>query len=162
MRKILIILSMIVVVLPGCKFINEKILKKGSDTLEVYTANLEKELADIESRHFYELEKLKLESQAKIDSVIQYYENELTGKGKKYTGTKAGTYYLIVGSFKTPGYAEEYSSKVRAMGYTAQIIPAGNWNLVSAESYLSWKEAVKGLNLVRSNVSVNSWIYVAR
>jgi hypothetical protein len=162
MKKVFILLITIMIVFPGCKFINEKILKKGSDTLEVYAANLEKELADIETQHFYELEKLKMESQAKIDSIIQYYENELAGKGKRYTGAATGTYYLIVGSFKTPKYAEDYSAKVREMGYNTQIVKAGTWNLVSAENYSSWSEAVKGLELVRSNVSVNSWIYVGR
>jgi len=162
MKKILILLITIMIVFPGCKFINEKIFKKGSDTLEVYVANLEKELAEIETRHLYELEKLKMESQAKIDSIIRYYENELAGEGKRYTGATAGTYYLIVGSFKTPRYAEDYSAKVREMGYHTQIIKAGTWNLVSAENYSSWSEAVKGLELVRSNVCVDSWIYVGK
>jgi len=162
MRQILFFLIMSIFMLPGCKFINNKILKKEGDTLEVYASNLERELADIETEHFYELEKLKMESQAKIDSIIQYYENELASKGRRYTGAAAGTYYLIVGSFKTPKYAEDYSSKVKDMGYHTQIIQAGSWNFVSAETYSSWREAVKGLDLVRTNVSVNSWIYVVR
>jgi hypothetical protein len=162
MRNILILLMVSGILLPGCKFINNKILKKGSDTLEVYTANLEKELADVETQHFYELEKLKLESQTKIDSIIQYYENQLSGKGKKYAGAATGTYYLIVGSFKTPRYADDYSVKVKEMGYNTQIVQAGTWNLVSAETYSSVREAIKGLDLVRTNVTVNAWIYVAR
>lgn len=162
MRNILILLILTSILLPGCKFINNKILKKGSDTLEVYSANLEKELADIETQHFYDLEKLKLESQTKIDSIIQYYENQLSGKGKKYTGAATGTYYLIVGSFKTPQYAEDYSAKVKEMGYNTQIVMAGTWNLVSAETYSSVREAIKGLDLVRTNVTVNAWIYVVR
>jgi len=162
MRNILILLIIASMLLPGCKFINNKILKKGSDTLEVYTANLEKELADIETQHLYDLEKLKLESQAKIDSIIQYYENQLAGKGKTYAGAAAGTYYLIVGSFITPKYAENYSANVREMGYNTQIIMAGKWNLVAAESYTNLREAVTGLDLVRSNVTVNAWIYVVR
>lgn len=162
MRNIFILLIMVSLLLPGCKFINNKILKKGSDTLEVYTANLEKELAEIETEHFYELEKLKLESQAKIDSIIQYYEDQLSGKGMTYTGAAAGTYYLIVGSFKTPQYAEDYSAKVAEMGYNTQIITAGTWNFVSAEAYSSLREAINGLNLVRTGVTVNAWIYVTR
>lgn len=162
MRSILILLIMASILLPGCKFINNKILKKGSDTLEVHTANLEKELAEIETQHFYELEKMKLESQAKIDSIIQYYENQLSGKGKRYAGAATGTYYLIVGSFKTPQYAEDYSAKVGEMGYNTQIIKAGNWNLVSAENYSYLREAISGLDLVRTNVTVNAWIYVTR
>jgi hypothetical protein len=163
MRKIpILFLIMILTFLPGCKFINTKILKKGRDTLEVYAANLEKELADIETEHFYELEKYKMESQAKIDSIIQYYENALASKGLKRTGAVPGTYYLIVGSFKTPKYAEDFTSRVREMGYQAQIIKKDTWNFVSAESYSSWREALKGLDLVRTNISADSWIYVVR
>ena len=48
------------------------------------------------------------------------------------------------------------------MGYNTQIVMAGTWNLVSAETYSSVREAIKGLDLVRTNVTVNAWIYVVR
>jgi hypothetical protein len=67
-----------------------------------------------------------------------------------------------VGSFKNPSYATDYSAKISGMGYNTEIITMGYWNLVSAESYKNLGQALSGLEIVRSNVSVDSWIYVTR
>ena len=162
MKKIAYILILTLVTFSGCKFVNERILGRQADTLEVYTADLEKKLAGIESEHFYELEKLKMESQSKIDSIINYYESQFSSKGRKYTGAITGTYYIIVGSFKTPGYADTGSAKVTAMGYPAQIVPMRNWNLVSTGSYTSLRKASGDLEKYKVAVAPDSWIYVAR
>lgn len=162
MKKVLFILIIGSFAFSGCKFINEKILKKGSDTTEVYIYNLEQKLAAQESEYQGSLVELQRESQARIDSIIHYYENELVSKGGKYTSAARGTYYLIVGSFKTPAYAKDYSAKVADIGYKTEIVTVGHWNLVSAESYTNLRAALDGLSIVRSGVAVNSWIYVAR
>ena len=162
MKKVLFFLIIGSFAFSGCKFINEKILKKGSDTLEVYIYNLEQKLADHDAELQSSLAQLQRESQARIDSIIQYYESELASKGRKYTSSVSGTYYLIVGSFKTPAYAENYSVKVSDMGYKTEIVKVGHWNLVSAGSYTRLREALDRLNVLRSNISVDSWIYVAR
>ena len=146
----------------GCKFMNEKILKKSSDTLEVYAYNLEQKLAAQESEYESSLAQIQRESQAMIDSIIMYYENELTSKGRKFSPASAGTYYLIVGSFKTPSYAGDYSAKIADMGYQSQILEVGYWNLVAAESHTNLREALSGLDRVRSDIIYTSWIYVAR
>ncbi len=162
MKKVLFLLIIGSFAFSGCKFINEKILKKGSDTLEVYAYNLEQKLAQQDAEYQGSLAQLQRESQARIDSIIQYYEKELSSKGGKFSSAAAGTYYLIVGSFKTPAYATAYSAKVADMGYQTEIVKVGYWNLVAAESYKNLREALNGLNIVRSNVAVGSWIYVAR
>jgi len=162
MKKIAYILILTLVPLSGCKFVNERILGKQADTLEVYTANLERKLSGIESEHFYELEKIKMESQSKIDSIINYYETQLSGKGKRYAGAVTGTYYIIVGSFKTPGYADSWSAKVTAMGYPAEIVPMREWNLVSTGSYTSLRKASGDIEKFRTAVAPDSWIYVAK
>ena len=46
MKKILFLLIAVMFAFSGCKFINEKVLKKGSDTLEVYIYNLEQKVAN--------------------------------------------------------------------------------------------------------------------
>ena len=162
MKKILFLLIAVMFAFSGCKFINEKILKKGGDTLEVYVYNLERQLATCEEGYQSSLDQIMKESQARIDSIIMYYEDELSSRGGKYSSAAAGTYYLIVGSFKTPAYASDYSAKVSDMGYKTEIVKAGHWNFVSAESYKNVREAINGLNIVRSNVAINSWIYVSR
>lgn len=162
MKKITSVFILVLVIFSGCKFINERILGKGSDTLDVYAANLQRELAGIESEHFYELEKIKMESQARIDSIINYYESQLSGKGRRYSGGAAGTYYIITGSFKTPKYADDWSAKVTGMGYRSEIVQMGYWNLVASGSYSSLREAANNLDGIRTAVCPDSWIYVAR
>jgi hypothetical protein len=162
MKRVLFLIVIASLSLTGCKFINEKILKKDSAKLEDKVASLEKELAGKEAEFEVTLGQLQRESQAMIDSIIMYYENELSGKGRKYTPGAAGTFYLIVGSFKTPSYAESYSAKIAGMGYRTQIVKEGYWNLVAAESYGNLREALKGLENVRSNVIYTAWIFVRR
>jgi hypothetical protein len=162
MKKILFLLIIGSFTLSGCKFINEKILKKGEDTLDMYIYNLEQKVANQDAELQASLSQLQRESQARIDSIIRYYENELTSRGGKVSAAATGTFYLIVGSFKTPAYATDWSAKVAGMGYKTQIIQMGYWNLVAAESYTSLRPALEGLEIVRSNVSLDSWIYVPR
>jgi len=162
MKKVLFLLIIGSFSFSGCKFINEKVLKKGSDTLEVYVYNLEQQLAGQEAEFQGTLAQIQRESQLRIDSIIYYYENELSSRGGKMTTAASGTYYLIVGSFKTPAYATDYSLKIREMGYNSEIVTVGDWNLVAAESYKGIRDALDGLNIVRSGVAVDSWIYVTR
>jgi hypothetical protein len=162
MRPFIVLLLTAALLMPGCKFINEKILKKEADTLLTYVSALENELELADRKHADELRKIQMESQARLDSIVQYYESEQSSKGGKYGNIAKGTYYLVAGSFQTPKYAESYSAKLNGMGYESQIVTVGSWNFVAAESYTSWKEALTGLNLVRESVSVNAWIYIAR
>jgi cell division protein FtsN len=104
------------------------------------------------------LAQIQRESQSRIDSIIRYYEAEL--QGGKARPASTGTYYLIVGSFKTPVYATNFSAKVAGLGYKTQILSMGYWNLVSAESHTNIRTALNGLEAIRENVSYDAWIYV--
>ena len=108
------------------------------------------------------LNQIRQESQARIDSIVMYYEDALASRGGRVASAAPGTYYLIVGSFKTPEYARDYSAKVADMGYKTEIVEVRYWNLVSAESYRGLRDALDGLNIVRSNVSPDSWIFVGK
>jgi len=161
MKKILILITISALLLPGCKFMNEKVFKKRTAAKE-YTAKLEQELAQKYAQFEMELSEIKQISQAKIDSIINYYENELANKGPKRGSIGIGTFYLVVGSFKTPAYATEYADKISKMGYTPEIVTFGSWNFVSAESYTSLKEALAGLEVVRTGITPGSWIFVGK
>ena len=162
MRPFIVLLLAAALLMPGCKFINEKILKKEADTLLTYVYTLENELELAGIKHADELRKIQLQSQARLDSIVQYYENELSSRGGKYGNIARGTYYLVAGSFQTPRYAESYSARINGMGYESQIVTVGSWNFVAAESYSSWREALTGLNLVRESITANAWIYIAK
>ena len=153
---------MIIFAFSGCKFINERGSKKGRDTLEVYVYNLEQQLANYENEHQASLNEIMRESQAKIDSIINYYESEISSRGGRTTSAMSGTYYLVVGSFQTPAYAQNYSAKVSGMGYNTEIVESGYWNFVSAESHTNLREAINGLSALRSNVTPDSWIFVGK
>jgi cell division protein FtsN len=159
MKKVLLLIVISAFLLPGCKFMNEKVFRKKSEA-KAYTQKLEQELAQKDSQYESELAEIKQISQAKIDSIINYYESELAAKGPKHGMT--GTYYLVVGSFKTPAYAESYSDQISKMGYSSQIVTYGSWNFVSAESYTNLKEALAGLDIVRSGITPESWIFVGK
>lgn len=158
MKKVMFFLIIGSLSLSGCKFINEKILKKGGDTLEVYIYNLEQKVANQDAELHASLSQIQRESQARIDSIIRYYEAEL--KSGKARPASTGTYYLIVGSFKIPANATNYSAKVAGLGYKTQIISMGYWNLVSAETHTNIRTALNGLEPIRTNVSYDAWIYV--
>ena len=143
MKKILFIILTGTIMFSGCKFINEKVLKKGSDTLEVYVYNLERQLQNADNERQASIDQIMQESQAKIDSIIAYYEGELSSSGGRRIAAATGTYYLIVGSFKTPAYAAEWSAKVSGMGYRTEIVQVGYWNLVSAGSHTNLREALQ-------------------
>ena len=158
MKKALFLIIIVSVSFSGCKFINEKILKKGSDTLEVYIYNLEQKVANQDAELQASLAQLQRQSQSRLDSIIRYYESELASGRPKPAAT--GAYYLIVGSFKTPAYATSYSAKVNGMGYKTQIVTMGYWNLVSAASHTNIRAALEQLEKLRDNVSYDAWIYV--
>lgn len=158
MKKVLFFLIIGSLSFSGCKFINEKILKKGSDTLEVYIYNLEQKVANQDAELQSSLAQLQRDSQSRIDSIIKYYEAEISSGKPKPAAT--GTYYLIVGSFKTPDYATNFSAKISGLGYKTQIIAMGYWNLVSAASHTNIRSAIGELENLRDNVSYDAWIYV--
>jgi len=162
MRSIIVLLLAAALLMPGCKFINEKILNKEADTLLTYINTLENELALAEIKHADELRTIQMKSQARLDSIRTFYENELLSKGGKYGDIAKGTYYVVAGSFQTPRYAESYSAKISQEGYDSQIVTVGSWNFVAAETYTSWREALSGLNEVRDGLSENAWIYIPR
>ena len=146
----------------GCKFIGGKSVKSERDSLRVYAFTLEQKIASQEQNHKATLDQLKRESQAQIDSIILTYESETaSGKGK-YSTAASGKYYVIVGSFKTPSYASNWSGRVADKGYQTEIVQVSYWNLVSAESGTNLKSVLNELSSIRSNVSSNAWIYVAR
>ncbi len=158
MKKVLFFLIIGSLSFSGCKFINEKILKKGNDTLEVYIYNLEQKVANQDAELQTSLAQLQRASQSKIDSIIKYYEAEIASGKPKPVAT--GTYYLIVGSFKTPDYATNFSAKISGLGYKTQIITMGYWNLVSAASHSTIRAAIEQLENLRDNVSYDAWIYI--
>ncbi len=146
----------------GCKFIGGKSVKSERDSLRAYAYTLEQKIANQEQDHQASLDQLKHDSQAMIDSIIIIYEsNTASGKGN-YSAAASGNYYVIVGSFKTSSYASNWSARIADMGYQTEIVKVSYWNLVSAGSSTNLRSALNELSSVRSDVTENAWVFVAR
>ena len=162
MKKMLFLLLISTITFSGCKFIGGKSVKSERDTLRAYAYTLEQKMANQEQDHQASLDQIKQESQAMIDSIISIYESKaLPGKGN-YSAAATGNYYVIVGSFKTSSYASNWSAKISDQGYPAEIVKVSYWNLVSAGSSTNLRSAINELSSIRSDVTSNAWIFVAR
>ena len=162
MKKMLFLLLTSTIAFSGCKFIGGKSVKSERDSLRVYAYNLEQQLASKDREHQTSLEQLKRESQATIDSIIKTYQRKAAAGGGPFGSTASGHYYLIVGAFKTPSYASSWSSHVSGMGYQTEIVKVSYWNLVAAESSTNLRSALDELPTIRSDVTPDAWIFVAR
>jgi len=162
MKKMLFLLLISTITFSGCKFIGGKSVKSERDSLRAYAYTLEQKMANQEQDHRASLDQLKRESQAMIDSIVKIYESEaVPGKGN-YSAASSGNYYLIVGSFKKASNASNWSSKISNMGYPAEIVKVSYWNLVSAGSSTNLRSAINELSSIRSDVTGDAWIFVAR
>jgi hypothetical protein len=161
MKKMLFLLLTSTIAFSGCKFIGGKSAKSERDSLRVYAYTLEQKIASQESEHQASLEQIKRESQAMIDSIISLYEGRTPVAGQPASAA-TGNYYVIVGAFKTPSYASNWSTRISGMGYQAEILQVSSWNLVSAASSTSLRTALDELSSIRSGVTSNAWVYASR
>jgi hypothetical protein len=71
---------------------------------------------------------------------------------------------IIVGSFVTPEYAKLYAEGLRKEGYDPKIIQdvGSKFQLVSAESFDSFRKAAKRLEQFQDTVQIEAWMYVKK
>jgi hypothetical protein len=119
-----------------------------------YIKQLESTVKEDSLKRIAEMEALKAEMQAKIDS-IKSACNSFSGSGA------SGNYCVITGSFKEQQNATNYLKEMVNMGYKASIINSGNgFYLVSTFCGNSLNEALSALNIARSNIHPDSWIFI--
>jgi len=130
-----------------------------SKKTDAQIANLEKENQALRS----ELEDIEGQHQAEITEIRSDYEQKLANLQKQI---EAGTlqeydaYYVIVGSFKNDNYAQEYSGKIKELGYEGKIIPGPNdFNLVTYGTYSTLKSSLEPMRQAREKVAPAAWIY---
>ncbi|MDT8400456.1 MAG: hypothetical protein RQ743_02080 [Bacteroidales bacterium] len=139
----------------SCKFIKEKgwFGKSKADTMAVWLAR--QDSIRIAASIKAEEEKMKAIQQARLDSIqaARQAQSEWEERFK---------YHIIVGSFLTPEYAEDYLKYYNSMGYNAQIIPGpdNRFNLVSAEDHENLSRAIKRLYQYQDTVNFESWLYI--
>lgn len=155
MKKITAIFLVLMLALSSCKYFKGKKLfggKKDKVMAEwlmkqdsVRVADSIKKVQD----HLLAVEK------ARLDSIRLVEEAELA---------QASQYNIIVGSFITPEYAQEWANEYRNRGYDAKIIKleGTSFEMVSAESHKSFSKAVSRLAEFQDTVQIDAWLYIKR
>jgi cell division septation protein DedD len=140
MKKLFPLYLIIILALASCKYF--------SSAPDTRLAKAESALQKEKDAHSKDIEQLKHESQSRIDSLKATCEKQLN------------RYHVIVGAFKVAANADNLQKLINSKGYSAQIIPLGAYQLVSAGSFASLKESTGQLNKFRTEVNKDAWIYV--
>jgi len=148
MRNIVIVLSLLVILGSGCDMFGKK---KREEQARIEAQRKKDSIADAQKKaKALELKKQK-EEQARKDSIRKAEEE----RKKMYK------FHIIVGSFKTPKYAEAYNDFISKKGYQTEMLTNSyNFKMVSIGGFKSWKEAVVELKKAREAIEPNSWIYI--
>jgi len=154
MKKLIIILFAISMAFSSCKFVKEKgwFGMKNADTMDAY-------LRKQDSIHIADsiniiIAKQRAIEQARQDSINRAEQERLERLARF-------KYHIVVGSFITPQFADEWSVYYNSIGYGTEILKAGNeFNLVSARKYDNMKDAVMDLERFKDTVQVDAWVYI--
>ncbi len=143
--------------LAGCNVGDKQpLFSNDVDTLLQRSAKMDSIIRADSVRYRLEIKRIKKEADARVDSVENLYKDH-------QTVAVAGTYYVVLGSFHNPAYAEDYANKVRKLGFDGNIVKTDNgFNLVTASSHNNFKSAKGALLAARSSVSADAWIYVQK
>lgn len=150
-----LILVLMLVALPGCKYFKgKKLFGKKADTMAVWQARQDS-IRVVDSIRKVQ-ERLQAIEDARLDSIRIAEEKRALELKNKYN--------IIVGSFITPQYARDHAETYRQKGYDVRIIDmeGGRFELVSAEAYESFRKAVERLQYFQDNVEFGAWLYVVK
>ena len=154
MKKLIFIVFAILISFSSCKFVKEKgwFGLKNADTMETY-------LRKQDSIHIADSISKVIAKQRAIEQVRQDSIN--MAEQKRLEELARFKYHIVVGSFLTPQYADEWSSYYNSMGYDTEILKAGNeFNLVSARKYDNMRDALIDLRHFKDTVQIDAWVYI--
>jgi hypothetical protein len=145
MKNLFLFLCLSLLLCNGCKYFRRS-SAKTVDTLTADTTSVSSGVVD-------------------SASLFAGMNNGLTGVAEAPQQTTAvrGTYYMIVGCFTVQQNADNYAEKLRGMGYQSQIITGiGNYQMVAARSYGSYRESISEIEKFRNEVTPNAWVYLKK
>ncbi len=154
MKKLIFILFAILISFSSCKFVKEKgwFGLKNADTMDAY-------LRKQDSIHIADSISIVIAKQRAIEQARQDSIN--MAEQKRLEELARFKYHIVVGSFLTPQYADEWSVYYNSIGYDTEMLKAGNeFNLVSARKYDNIKDAVMDLERFKDTVQVDAWVYI--
>lgn len=154
MKKLIFILFAILISFSSCKFVKEKgwFGLKNADTMDAY-------LRKQDSIHIADSISIVIAKQRAIEQARQDSIN--MAEQKRLEELARFKYHIVVGSFLTPQYADEWSVYYNSIGYDTEMLKAGNeFNLVSARKYDNIKDAVMDLERFKDTVQIDAWVYI--
>ena len=154
MKKLIIILFAISIAFSSCKFVKEKgwFGQKNADTMDAYLRKQDSiHIADSISKVIAIQNAIE---QARQDSINKVEQERLERLARF-------KYHIIVGSFLTPPFADEWSVYYNSIGYGTEILKADNeFNLVSARKYDNMNDALIDLVHFKDTVQIDAWVYI--
>ncbi len=149
-----IVIVVLLVVLPSCKFFKEKrIFGKKADTMAVWQASQDSIRVADSIREVQD--RLLAMENARLDSARIAEEERLAWESKF-------KYNIIVGSFITPEYAVRLAEVYRNQGYDTRILKmeGSRFEFVSAEAHESFSKAAARLLEFQDTIEVDAWMYI--
>ncbi len=156
MKKVAAITLLIVIFCSGCKYFEKKrLFSKGADTMLNYAAEIDETQTEDTMEFYTGIGEVQSQSDLISDSLRRLYQPE--------TSPSSNGVYMIVGCFLIPQNADNYSEKIRNMGYNSEIIlRADGFHMVTANSYASVKAGARDLQKYRDEISEHAWLWVKR
>ncbi len=157
MKTTITIFLALVILTGSCDFLRNKgLIGKSKVKKEAVSMALQDSIRAADSMKAVE-EQMQIQAleQARLDSVMaaEQAQREWEARFK---------YHIIVGSFLTPEYADDYMRYYRSIGYDAQIIDdsRNRFNLVSAEVHENLKQAIRRLYQYQDTVEFEAWLFI--
>ncbi len=160
MKKILILISVSALILTtSCKKISHWFGKSSNNDqvslLMEKNNELQQQMQEDSIRYQQELAKLRSSYEQKINQLQQDVTTSKTDD--------SNVYYVIVGSFKNKDFAQNYSEKIKNLGYEGKIVE-GPWDfyLVTYGTFNTLRNSLPALQKARQNVATESWVYFSK
>lgn len=137
------------IAVPSCKYFKAN---KNSKTLAIVKAQGDSiRVADSLKKDQERMENERIEAERKAAQEKQADESK-----QKYN--------IIVGSFVTPEYANNLSDAFRKKGYSPKILQmeGSKFQLVAAETFENFRDAVRKLKLYQDTVQSEAWVYTRK
>lgn len=150
-RLILVLLAVIMLLTPSCDFM-KSINPFGKKKRQTETLQKQQEAYRVADSIRVANEQVAAAEKARQDELDRIAEQETL---------KLTQYHVIVGSFLTPAYADDWLSHIKDLGYDAQLVDmnGGRWHLVSAKSFATLREAWNSVGSIQEIINGEAWVY---
>jgi cell division protein FtsN len=150
-RLILVLLALILLLTPSCDFM-KSVNPFGKKKRQTEALQKQQEAYRVADSIRVANEQAAAAEKARQDELARIAEQEAVELTK---------YHVIVGSFLTPAYADDWLGHIKGLGYDAQLVEmnGGRWHLVSAKSFANLHDAWNSVGSIQENINGEAWVY---